>query len=119
MTHTVAGHVPNHPRVRYDKGDLEIQIEPWLQRDVSGGDERRTFRTWERTSADEEAGIAADPGPVTGTVYTINSTELRAAGFAMRPQQQVIAPHYNLKELPGSPAVARGLGWWQQQPHLK
>ena len=32
-------------RVRYDKGDAEIAVT-WLQRDVSGGDERRTFKVW-------------------------------------------------------------------------
>ena len=30
-------------RVRYDPGDMEIQIE-WFQRDASGGDERRIFK---------------------------------------------------------------------------
>ena len=60
MTHTASGTVLG-TRVRYDKGDLEIEIEPWLQRDVSGGDERRTFRTWAATPGDEEAGLAAEP----------------------------------------------------------
>lgn len=41
-THTSSGTVPG-TRVRYDAGDLEIEIE-WLQRDVSGDDERRTFQ---------------------------------------------------------------------------
>ena len=71
--------------MRYDKGDLELEIEPWLQRDVSGGDERRTFRTWAATPGDEEAGLAADPGPALGRVYTVNSTELRAVGLVLQP----------------------------------
>ena len=78
------GTVPG-TRLRYDAGDLEIQIEPWLQRDVSGGDERRTFRTWAATAADEEAGLPADPGPKAGEVYTINSTELRAVHLRLQP----------------------------------
>jgi hypothetical protein len=82
--HTVAGIVPG-TRTRYNAGDLEIEIEPWLQRDVSGGDERRTFRSWEATPADEAAGFAADPGPLAGRVYTINSTELRAVGLQLEP----------------------------------
>lgn len=82
-THTSSGTVPG-TRVRYDAGDLEIEIE-WLQRDVSGGDERRTFRTWAATPADEEAGLAADEGPVAGKVYTINSTELRAVSLVLLP----------------------------------
>ena len=57
-------------RVRYDKGDAEIAVT-WFQRDVSGGDERRTFKAW---TADLEAG---DAGPVEGETYTFNSTELR------------------------------------------
>ena len=71
--------------MRYDAGDLEIQISPWLQRDVSGGDERRTFRTWAATIGDEEAGLVADPGPVAGKMYTVNSTELRAVGLVLEP----------------------------------
>ena len=43
-THTESGNVPG-TRVRYDKGDLEIEVK-WLTRDVSGGDERRVFRNW-------------------------------------------------------------------------
>ena len=69
--------------MRYDKGDLEIEVEVWLQRDVSGGDERRTFRVWKATEADEEAGQKADPGPEKGTAYTFNSTELRAVGLEL------------------------------------
>ena len=57
-------------RVRYDKGDAEIAVT-WFQRDVSGGDERRTFKAW---AADEGMG---DAGPVEGKTYTFNSTELR------------------------------------------
>ena len=29
-------------RVRYDVGDMEIEVQ-WYQRDISGGDERRIF----------------------------------------------------------------------------
>lgn len=84
-THAAEGTVPG-TRLRYDAGDLEIQIEPWLQRDVSGGDQRRTFRTWAATAADEEAELpAADPGPVAGKVYTVNSTELRAINLKLEP----------------------------------
>jgi len=57
-------------RVRYDKGDVEVEVE-WFQRDISGGEERRIFKAW---AADEEAG---DAGPEEGRVYTFNSTELR------------------------------------------
>ena len=83
-THEVSGTVPG-TRVRYDVGDLEIEIKPWLQRDLSGGDERRTFRTWAAMQGDEEAGLAADPGPEAGRVYTVNSTELRAVGLVLQP----------------------------------
>ena len=34
-------------RVRYDIGDVEIEVE-WFRRDVSGGDERRVFGVWKR-----------------------------------------------------------------------
>ena len=34
-------------RTRYDAGDVEIEVE-WFQRDVSGGDERRIFRSWSK-----------------------------------------------------------------------
>ena len=57
-------------RVRYDKGDAEIDVI-WFQRDVSGGDERRTFKVW---ATDEDT---RDTGPVEGKTYTFNSTELR------------------------------------------
>ena len=56
--------------MRYDKGDAEIAVT-WFQRDVSGGDERLTFKAW---AADEGMG---DAGPVEGKTYTFNSTELR------------------------------------------
>jgi hypothetical protein len=82
--HTTNGTVPG-TRTRYDVGDLEIEIEPWLQRDVSGGNERRTFRSWQAAPADEAACFAADPGPLAGSVYTVNSTELRAVGFELEP----------------------------------
>jgi hypothetical protein len=81
-THEAAGTVAG-TRLRYDKGDLEIEIEPWLTRDVSGGDERRVFRKWMATDA--EAGAVADPGPEAGRVYTVNSTELRAVDIALQP----------------------------------
>ena len=70
--HTAGGSVEGvDRRERYDAGDLEIAVE-WFQRDISGGDERRTFKSW---TADEEAG---DAGPEAGRTYTFNSTELRA-----------------------------------------
>ena len=75
-THTNSGTVPG-TRTRFDAGDLEIEVE-WLQRDVSGGDERRTFRKWVATKADAQTGAVADPGPAAGKVYTFNSTQLRA-----------------------------------------
>ena len=81
-THSETGTVPG-TRVRYDQGDLEIAIEPWLTRDVSGGEERRIFRKWVATPADMEAGCAADPGPTTGKVYTVNSTELRSVDITL------------------------------------
>ena len=34
-------------RTRYDAGDVQIEVE-WFQRDVSGGDERRIFRSWSK-----------------------------------------------------------------------
>lgn len=57
-------------RVRYDAGDFEIPVE-WFQRDISGGDERRTFKAWTANEATNDA------GPVAGETYTFNSTELR------------------------------------------
>ena len=60
-THTESGYLPGG-RLRYDRGDLEIEVEPWLTRDVSGGDERRVFRSWVATSAGEAAGQTADAG---------------------------------------------------------
>ena len=57
-------------RVRYDAGDFEIPVE-WFQRDISGGDERRTFKAWTADEATNEA------GPVAMETYTFNSTELR------------------------------------------
>jgi len=32
-------------RVRYDVGDAEIAVE-WFERDISGGEERRIFKSW-------------------------------------------------------------------------
>ena len=82
-THTESGYLPGG-RLRYDRGDLEIEVEPWLTRDVSGGDERRVFRSWVATSADEAAGQTADAGPEAGRVYTVNSTELRAVDIELQ-----------------------------------
>ena len=62
-----------------------LQVDPWLMRDVSGGDERRTFRTWEATLADVTTGAKADDGPVEGVTYTFNSTELRSVGLTLEP----------------------------------
>ena len=53
------------------------QVE-WFQRDVSGGEERRVFKSW---AADGEAG---DVGPAAGEVYTFNSTELRMINVEMQ-----------------------------------
>ena len=75
-THFASGVVPG-TRTRYDAGDIEVEVE-WMQRDVSGGDERRTFRGWEATPTNTEAGPSADAGPIAGKSYTFNSTELRA-----------------------------------------
>lgn len=80
--HTSSGTVPG-TRTRYDAGDLEVEVE-WMQRDVSGGDERRTFRVWAATAG--EGGAEADPGPLAGKTYTFNSTELRGAvGLVLEP----------------------------------
>ena len=79
-------------RVRYDAGDCEIAIE-WFQRDVSGGDERRTFKAWVADTATDDA------GPLTGHTYTFNSTELRlistpstSAGAAMALEMRALPP---------------------------
>ena len=58
-------------RVRYDKGDAETALT-WLQRDVSGGDERRTFKVWAADNTE-----TGDDWPVEGETYSFNSTELR------------------------------------------
>jgi hypothetical protein len=57
-------------RVRYDAGDAEVTVE-WFERDVSGGDERRIFRCWDKTVANQ--------------IYTFNSVELRAINVSMQP----------------------------------
>mmetsp|Transcript_48538 Transcript_48538/g.96749 ORF Transcript_48538/g.96749 Transcript_48538/m.96749 type:complete len:157 (+) Transcript_48538:741-1211(+) len=57
-------------RVRCDVGDFEIPVE-WFQRDISGGDEQRTFKAWAANEATNNA------GPVAGETYTFKSTELR------------------------------------------
>ena len=49
--HTLSGTVPG-TRTHYDAGDLEVEVE-WMQRDVSGGDERRTFRAWVARAAED------------------------------------------------------------------
>ena len=67
--------------VRYDVGDMEIEIE-WFQRDISGGDERRIFRAWRRVV--DADGKVVDPGPVEGKKYTFNSTELRMINVEMQ-----------------------------------
>ena len=58
-----------------------IEVE-WFQRDVSGGDERRIFRTWQRVV--DADGKVVDEGPVAGEVYTFNSTELRMINVEMQ-----------------------------------
>ena len=77
-------------RVRYDKGDAEIAVT-WFQRDVSGGDERRTFKVW---GADEDTG---DAGPVDGKTYTFNSTELR---LIYNPEAGPNAIQLEMQQLP-------------------
>ena len=42
-------------RVRYDAGDLELEVD-WFQRDISGGDKRRIFRCWARNEGTCEQG---------------------------------------------------------------
>ena len=56
-------------RVRYDAGDAEVFVE-WFERDVSGGDERRIFRCWDKA--------------VAGQTYSFNSVELRAINVSMQ-----------------------------------
>jgi hypothetical protein len=63
---------------RYDAGDMRIAVE-WFQRDISGGDERRIFKSWAADEASEDA------GPEAGCVYTFNSTELRRINVQMQP----------------------------------
>ena len=77
-----AGAVPGtHGRVRYDVGDMEMEVE-WFQRDISGGDERRIFTSWKRiVDAD---GKVVDEGPVAGHKYTFNSSELRMINVEMQ-----------------------------------
>lgn len=86
-------------RVRYDKEDCEIAVE-WFQRDVSGGDERRTFIKWKRVV--DADGNVVEAGPVEGHEYSFNSTELRlisnpstaagSAGDAVRLEMQALPP---------------------------
>ena len=65
----------------------------WYQRDVSGGDERRTFKLW---AANKET---KDPGPQAGVTYSFNSTELRlisnpeaATGAAVQLEMRLLPP---------------------------
>ena len=102
--------------MRYDPGDMEIEVE-WFDRDVSGGDERRIFKrrgTSSRGSAAAavgrggsggggrgrgggrrggrgaaEAGAAAEGAAPEGpAVLTFNSSELRMINVEM----QLVAP---------------------------
>ena len=68
-------------RVRYDAGDMEIEVQ-WYQCDISGGDERRIFTAWKRVV--DADGKVVDPGPVEGQKYTFNSTELRMINVEMQ-----------------------------------
>jgi hypothetical protein len=77
-------------RVRYDKGDAQIAVT-WFQRDVSGGEERRTFKAW---TADKETD---DAGPVEGETYSFNSTELR---LIYNPEAGPGAIQLDMKPLP-------------------
>ena len=95
-THTESGNVPG-TRVRYDKGDLEIEVK-WLTRDVSGGDERRVFRNWVATNAGN--GGVADPGPVAGQVYTQHGELNRVA----------VGGHHTATRWPGWWCAAGGSG---------
>ena len=79
-------------RVRYDAGDFEIPVE-WFQRDISGGDERRTFKAWAANEATKDA------GPIAGQTYSFNSTELRLIstdnplpGDAVRLEMRALPP---------------------------
>uniref|UniRef100_A0A7S0LUV0 Uncharacterized protein n=1 Tax=Coccolithus braarudii TaxID=221442 RepID=A0A7S0LUV0_9EUKA len=77
ITHTYTA-TSTQGRTRYDKGDMEIEVE-WFTREISGGEERRIFKRWAR-SADGK-----DAGPQPDRTYTFNSTELRAIGAKMQP----------------------------------
>ena len=57
---------------------MRIAVE-WFQRDISGGDERRIFKSWAADEATEDA------GPEAGRVYSFNSTELRLINVQMQP----------------------------------
>ena len=79
---TSAGTVPGTGRrVRYEAGDMEIEVE-WFHRDISGGDERRIFSVWKRVVDTE--GKVVDEGPADGMTYTFNSTELRMINVEMQ-----------------------------------
>lgn len=75
--HTEKGSVHDtNGRVRYDPGDMEIEVI-WYERDVSGGDERRTFI---QRGAGDDAMEGADE-----RLHTVNSTELRHIFVKMEP----------------------------------
>lgn len=57
-------------RVRFDAGDYEVRVE-WYERDASGGDERRIFKRWEGTLADQQ--------------YTFNSMLRGCIPISMQP----------------------------------
>ena len=47
-------------RVRYDKGDVEFEVQ-WYARDISGGDERRIFKLWKSTEPNQTCTFALLP----------------------------------------------------------
>ena len=82
-------------RVRYDAGDLEIEVD-WYCRDISGGDERRVFKNWEG---------------VCGKSYSFNSTELRAINLEMQPLPPVGGvPLEVVRRQPSRAAAGRAMG---------
>lgn len=72
-------------RVRYDVGDLEVEVL-WYERDVSGGDERRTFIARSDIQTDDEE------APPDRVKYTFNSSELRLIKVNMRPVEPLPGP---------------------------
>lgn len=70
--HTVSGYVVGTGgRVRYDAGDLEIEVI-WYERDISGGDDRRTFIRMQTHASSSAVTNEGSPPK-----YTFNSMELR------------------------------------------